>query len=106
MAEATDRIGKWGKPMPDLDRSLGANLRNWRKTRGLSQEALAELAEVHRTEIGLLERGKRDPGFGIITRLAGALEIPPGELFAGLAFDPARGFGRGRFVYEEGRGGD
>jgi transcriptional regulator with XRE-family HTH domain len=87
------------KPAVDLDRSFGPNLKYWRKKRGYSQEQLAELAEMNRTEVGRLERGKREPKFGIINKLAGALEIEQGELFKGTAFTPSE-VGKGHFTYE------
>ena len=86
------------KPSVDLDRSFGPNLRRWRDKRGYSQEKLAQLADLHRTEIGLLERGEREPKLGIITKLAGALGVSPGVLFEGLEFVPSDS-GHGHFTY-------
>lgn len=87
------------KPTVDLDRSFGPNLTYWRRKRGYSQEQLAELAEIHRTEVGRLENGVREPKFGIINKLAGALEIEQGELFKGTTFAPSEG-GKGHFSYD------
>jgi XRE family transcriptional regulator, regulator of sulfur utilization len=87
------------KPSVDLTRSFGPALRHWRKQRGYSQEKLAVRADIHPTEIGLLERGKREPRLGIITKLAGALEVPPSALFKGLTFVPSEN-GHGEFNYE------
>jgi transcriptional regulator with XRE-family HTH domain len=86
------------KPSIDLDRSIGPNLKRWREIRGFSQEELAQRAEVHRTEIGLLERGGREPKAGIVTKLAGALGISQGALFEGFAFVPSES-GQGHFSY-------
>jgi transcriptional regulator with XRE-family HTH domain len=88
------------KPSVDLDRSFGPNLRHWRNKRGYSQERLAQRADLHRTEIGLLERGEREPKLGIIARLAGALGISPDALFEGFAFTPSDS-GQGHFVYDD-----
>jgi len=88
------------KPSVDLDRSFGPNLRRWRDKRGYSQEKLAQLADLHRTEIGLLERGEREPKLGIITKLAGALGISPNALFEGLQFLPSES-GQGHFTYAD-----
>src|ERR1700753_1287521 len=77
------------KTTVELERSYGRNLRRIRKQKGYSQEALAFRAEVHRTEVSLLERGKRDPGVNMTLRLAGALGATPGELLAGATFVPS-----------------
>jgi transcriptional regulator with XRE-family HTH domain len=87
------------KPAVDLDRSFGPNLKYWREKRDYSQERLAELAEIDRTEVGRLERGEREPKFGIINKLAGALEIEQAELFKGTAFTPSE-VGNGHFTYK------
>lgn len=69
--------------MSPLER-FAANLREIRLRRGLSQEALADLCDVHRTEVSLLERGQREPRLMTIVRLAHALEVTPAELLANL----------------------
>ncbi len=48
--------------------------------RQLSQEAFAELLDVHRTYVGGLERGERNPSLRVVERLAEELEVPPLEL--------------------------
>jgi transcriptional regulator with XRE-family HTH domain len=60
---------------------FGECLRNARKNKGLSQEKLAELANLDRTYISLLERGKRNPSLVCITYLCKALDISLSELF-------------------------
>ncbi|HEX4304974.1 MAG TPA: helix-turn-helix transcriptional regulator [Solirubrobacterales bacterium] len=67
------------------------NLRRLRKAAGLTQEELAERAGVHRTEIGLLEHGKRRPGLEMLVKLAGSLGVPPEELTEGIAWEPGIG---------------
>jgi transcriptional regulator with XRE-family HTH domain len=69
--------------MSPLER-FAANLREVRLRRGLSQEALADLCHLHRTEVSLLERAQREPRLTTIVRLARALEVEPAELLAGL----------------------
>jgi transcriptional regulator with XRE-family HTH domain len=88
------------KTLVELERSFGRNLRQIRNARGYSQEALAFRAEVHRTEVSLLERGKRDPGVNMTLRLAGALGVGPGELLAGAAFVPSEDGHEAHFTYD------
>lgn len=64
------------------------NLIRCRKRAGLSQEELGLLSSLHRTEIGLLERGARIPRIDTLVKLAGALSIPPDELIDGIEWSP------------------
>jgi transcriptional regulator with XRE-family HTH domain len=80
--------------MPERDQVLavagrfGENLRRIRKREDLSQERLAKLASLHRTEIGLLEKGERVCRIDTLVRLAGAMAVPPGELLDGIDWIP------------------
>jgi transcriptional regulator with XRE-family HTH domain len=60
--------------------AFGAILRDARDASGISQEELAEGAEVDRTYPSLLERGRRQPTLCVLLNLASALEIEPGLL--------------------------
>jgi transcriptional regulator with XRE-family HTH domain len=60
------------------------NMRVARAQHGLSQEALAHAAGIHRTEVSLLERGMREPRLGTIVRVARAMKLAPTELLAGI----------------------
>ncbi len=73
--------------MTDHDPLLqfGANLRAAREQRGLSQEALAQRAGMDPAEIRRLEGARRDPGVRVLTRLARALRMTPGDLLAGIS---------------------
>lgn len=68
---------------------FGANLRRVRRREGLSQEELGARAFLHRTEVGVLERGGRTCRIDTLIRLAGAMAVPPGELLDGIAWVPA-----------------
>lgn len=59
-------------------------LRACRMRTYITQEALADRAELHRTEISLLERGHRVPRVDTLLRLAAALDVEPGELLRGI----------------------
>lgn len=63
---------------------FGQRLRVRRLELGLSQEALAEAAGLHRNYVGSVERGERNIALVNILRLAGALGVDPGELVAEL----------------------
>jgi transcriptional regulator with XRE-family HTH domain len=49
---------------------------------GLSQEGLGDLAGMHRTYVGDIERGLRNPSYRNLVKLAEALEVPLSELVA------------------------
>lgn len=65
----------------ELERKFGRNVRYWRKKRGLSQEQLAERAQLHPTYVSGIETGYRNPTVKVIGRIAMALEVEPGALF-------------------------
>jgi transcriptional regulator with XRE-family HTH domain len=62
-------------PKRDLSIAFGKVLKEKRKKLGLSQEALAEKADVHPTYISLLERGGRSPGLDVAGRIANAMGL-------------------------------
>jgi transcriptional regulator with XRE-family HTH domain len=59
---------------------LGANLREWRRARGLSQRALAERVGITTRTLALYERGARYPDDKRLHALADALNISPAML--------------------------
>jgi len=62
--------------------ALATNLRRLRAERGLSQEALADLAGIHRNYLGGIERRERNVGLDNLERLAQALSVSVSELVA------------------------
>ncbi|WP_256077679.1 helix-turn-helix domain-containing protein [Massilia sp. YIM B04103] len=61
---------------------FGAAVRERRLALGLSQEALADHAEIDRSHMGKLERGERNVSFLNILRIARAIGCKPSELFS------------------------
>lgn len=66
--------------MDDVRRRLAANLRKLRQAKGLSQEAFADEAGLHRTYISDLERSARNPTVTVVDRIAKALGVSIGKL--------------------------
>ena len=67
--------------MPSDPRSVfGKSPRALRLKRGLSQEKLAELADLHRNYVGGVERGERNIALLNIVALAHALKVKPTKL--------------------------
>jgi transcriptional regulator with XRE-family HTH domain len=58
------------------------NVANLRKSRNLTQGALAELADVKQPHISRLENGDEGVTLGVMLRVAGAMKVPVWELFA------------------------
>lgn len=74
------------KPTPSYRRKLGYAIRARRDVIGVSQERLAEFADVHRNYIGLVERGEQNLTMDSLVRIARALKCRPSDLIrdAGL----------------------
>ncbi len=66
----------------DLSTTFGAVVRQRREELGLSQEALAAKADIHRTYVSSIERGKVRVGLDIAKKVADGLGIPLSELIA------------------------
>ena len=66
-------------------RIFGDRVREQRLTLGISQETLAELAGIHWTALGKIERGLRNPSLHNIVKIASGLAVDPGALIAGLS---------------------
>ncbi len=57
----------------DVRERVGFNLQRLRREKGLSQEELADRAEIHQTYLSGVERGKRNPTITVLQRIAEAL---------------------------------
>jgi transcriptional regulator with XRE-family HTH domain len=67
-----------------ITKKFGARLRSLRMEASLSQERLAELAGVHRTYVGMVERGEKNITLVSIEKFAIALKIKISYLLNGL----------------------
>ncbi len=72
---------------PDIKKRFGKAIRRRRRELDLSQEKLAEIAEIHRTYISSIERGERNPSLENIEKLAKALDISIADLFANYGIE-------------------
>ena len=75
--------------MRDIQKQVGKRVRELREQKGISQEALASICSLHRTYVGLIERGERNLSLSTVAVIADGLGVPPAELFAGLDSKPA-----------------
>jgi transcriptional regulator with XRE-family HTH domain len=68
----------------NLQRQFGKLIKRRREAAGLTQEALADAAGIHRTYISLLERGQRAPTIEVVRLLAKALKTTMTSIIAEL----------------------
>lgn len=79
---------------------VGTNLARIRQAQGLSQEEVADRAGLHRTEISLMELGKRTPRIDTVVCVMGALDVDAKDAFDGAVWVPISEKGGG---YVKGR---
>jgi transcriptional regulator with XRE-family HTH domain len=60
--------------------ALGLAVRDVRQSARISQEELGSLSGMHRTYVGGIERGERNPSWMNIVKLAHALQVQPSDL--------------------------
>ena len=82
--------------MDDLRAAVGQRVRKLREQLGLSQEQLAERADLHWTYVSGIERGRRNPGLNNLARLAKALNVSLPALVTDLRPRPRPQVRRGR----------
>ena len=71
--------------------AFGRVLREFRKTKGISQEQLAEAAGLDRSFISLVERGIQSPNIVVLFRIADVLEISAADFIAKTETELRRG---------------
>ena len=74
----------WVQSAADFQKRLGARVRDFRTTRGFSQESFAEACDLHRTHVSLLERGRLNVTVNTTRQIVKVLQISLSELFRGL----------------------
>ena len=74
----------------DVGKRVGRNLKHFRQELGLSQEAFAFKAGLHRTYISGIERGVRNPTVLVLQVIASALGVSSAELLKDLPRKRAR----------------
>lgn len=85
----------------DLLEMLGRRIRQRRRALSLSQEELGHRSGVDRSYISGLERGVRNPTFGILSQIAGALDCGLAQLFSDAGDDGAGEDGGGGSGFAE-----
>jgi len=63
---------------------FGGNVQKHRKTKQISQEKLAELAGLHRTYIGMIERAEKNITLRNMDKIAQALEVEIKDLLVNV----------------------
>jgi transcriptional regulator with XRE-family HTH domain len=70
--------------MAELQRAVGARVRELRTARGWSQESYADICEIHRSHMGEIERGEVDVAISTLEKLAKGLDITVSALLKGV----------------------
>jgi len=65
----------------DILKRFGLTIKRLREKKGISQEKLGEISDLHRTYIGMIERAEKNVTLKSIEKLAKALEMDISEIF-------------------------
>lgn len=65
----------------NIKQKFGQKIKDLRKSKGISQEKLANLAEIDRTYLPTIEKGERNVSIEIVEKLAKALNVKIKDLF-------------------------
>ena len=76
--------------MSDITKALGQRIRNYRTSKGLSQEKLAEKCACHPSYIGQIERGEKNATLESIAKISAALNVSLSTLFEKLGDEGER----------------
>jgi len=69
-------------PKVEITVAFATVLRKRRGAKGMSQELLAEKADIHPTHVGLIERSLRNPSLKVCKAIADALGLPLAQMIA------------------------
>jgi XRE family transcriptional regulator, regulator of sulfur utilization len=67
-------------PRAEPQAALGQAVKKLREEKGLTQEAVAHLADVHPTWVSRMEGGLLNPSWGMVARIASALGVSMSDL--------------------------
>jgi len=67
--------------MGNIKTLLGKRIKELRKKRGLTQETLAEYANIEIPSLSNIENGKNYPNYGTLEKISNALDVNPYELY-------------------------
>ena len=70
--------------MAELQKAVGARIRELRMARGWSQESYADICEIHRSHMGEIERGEVDAAISTLAKLAKGLDITVSTMLKGV----------------------
>jgi len=70
--------------MPNVEITIAFSsvIKKHRAAKGISQEKLAEKADIHPTHVGLIERSLRNPSLKVCKAIADALGLPLAQMIA------------------------
>ena len=74
-----------------LNELFGANVRQYRRVKGLTQAQLAEAVDLSVEMVGKIEQGTSSPSFEKMQKLCNALDVPVAVLFGATADSAAHG---------------
>ncbi len=70
--------------MAQLQQAVGQRVRELRSARGWSQEAFADICEIHRSHMGEIERGEVDVAISTLAKLAKGLDMTVSAMLKGV----------------------
>ena len=74
----------------DIYTILGRNIKHERLKSGFTQEELGELADIHYSFLGYIERGNKKASLKTIQKIANALNLPINKLFKSVELKPRK----------------